>query len=75
MQANRWFAISAMLFCLLLLTSCARNASQAPQSLKGQAQPAQPNSSTMAADNAPTLQTQQESAKRVQSAVTTYGVG
>jgi hypothetical protein len=48
-----------MLFCLLLLTNCARNASETPKNLStsGQAQSAQSNNATEVADNNPTLKT------------------
>lgn len=56
---KKWFAAPAMLFCLLLLTNCAKKASEAPQNLNaaGQAQAGQSGDGGMAAGNTPTLKT------------------
>ena len=56
---KRWFAVTAMLFCLLLSTNCARKVSEAPKNLNSseQLQPGQASSSTADADGAPTLKT------------------
>lgn len=71
---KRWFAVTAMLFCLLLLTNCARKASEAaPNNLNtsGQAQAGQASSATTLTDDHPTLKTrpsQPAAADDVQSA-------
>lgn len=56
---NRWFAFPAMLFCLLLLTNCARHASDAQKNLdtSTQASAGQSSAATTPGDSSPTLKT------------------
>lgn len=56
---KRWCAVTAMLFCLLLLTNCARKESGEQKNLAttGQAQAGQSSNSAAPSDNTPTLKT------------------
>jgi hypothetical protein len=70
---KRWFVATAALFCLLLLTNCAKNASEAPKNLNaaGQSQAGQPSGSTVVGENTPTLKTRPNVQEEPSSAATT----
>jgi hypothetical protein len=57
--AKRWFVPAAMLLCLLLLSSCSKNADETANNLNksGQVQPANANGSVAATDSIPSLKT------------------
>lgn len=69
---RRWFAAPAMLFCLLLLTNCARKASEAAKSLEpGEQARAAQGSGGEVGDNIPTLKTRPNAQEDANSAAST----